>query len=48
MEEDKKTPVTINLSPEVIRFFKAHSQKYQTKINDVLVAFVETYQKVHH
>lgn len=32
---------------KVVDFFKKHSKKYQTKINDVLLAFVNSYEKSH-
>jgi len=45
--EPKKIPVTLKLDSKVIDFFKQHSKKYQTKINEVLTAFVTTYEKAH-
>ena len=44
---DQKIPVTIKLDRKVIEFFKEHSKKYQVKINEVLLAFVKTYEKSH-
>jgi uncharacterized protein (DUF4415 family) len=38
---------TIKLDRKVVIFFKQHSKKYQTKINEVLLAFVKTYEKTH-
>lgn len=46
-DEPDKVPVTIKLDRKVIDFFKEHSKKYQVKINEVLLAFVKTYEKSH-
>jgi uncharacterized protein (DUF4415 family) len=46
-EEPHKVPVTIKLDQKIVDFFKKHSKKYQTKINDVLLAFVNSYEKSH-
>jgi uncharacterized protein (DUF4415 family) len=45
--ELEKVPVTIKLDPRIVEFFKQHSKKYQVKINDVLMEFVNTYKKSH-
>lgn len=42
-----KIPVTLKLDPKIVAFFKQHSKKYQTKINDVLLEFVNQYEKSH-
>jgi uncharacterized protein (DUF4415 family) len=47
-QEPKKVLVNIRLNEEIIDFFKEHSQKYQTKINEVLLAFVHNYKKAHN
>lgn len=46
-EDDQKLAVTIKLNRRIIDFFKSHSNKYQTKINEVLLAFVDNYEKLH-
>ncbi len=46
-EDPEKVPVTIKLDKKVIAFFKDHSKKYQVKINEVLLAFVKTYEQSH-
>ncbi len=46
-EDPEKVPVTIKLDKKVITFFKDHSKKYQVKINEVLLAFVKTYEQSH-
>jgi uncharacterized protein (DUF4415 family) len=46
-EEADKVPVTLKLDRKVIDFFKKHSKKYQVKINEVLLTFVQTYQESH-
>ena len=45
--ESEKIPVTLKLDRKVVGFFKEHSKKYQVKINEVLLAFVKTYEKSH-
>lgn len=47
-EEPHKIPVTIKLDQKIVDFFKQHSKKYQTKINEVLLAFVNSYEKSHN
>mgnify|MGYP000010402577 FL=1 len=47
-QEPKKLLVNIRLNEEIIDFFKEHSNKYQTKINEVLLAFVHNYKKAHN
>ena len=46
-DEPDKVPVTIKLDRKVVDFFKEHSKKYQVKINEVLMAFVQTYEESH-
>jgi|GEM_PF-1395640 len=46
-DDPHKVPVTIKLDQKIVDFFKKHSKKYQTKINDVLLAFVNSYEKAH-
>ncbi|MBX9597114.1 MAG: BrnA antitoxin family protein [Burkholderiales bacterium] len=46
-EDPDKIPVTLKLDPKIVTFFKQHSKKYQTKINDVLLEFVNQYEKSH-
>lgn len=45
--EPEKIKVNLNLSREVVDFFKQQGSKYQTRINDVLVAMVHNYKKSH-
>ena len=46
-EEPEKVVVNLRLNREVVDFFKAHSSKYQTRINEVLLAIVHDYKKLH-
>lgn len=46
-EEPEKVAVSLRLDPEIIAFFKEHSRKYQTRINEVLLAIVHDYKKLH-
>lgn len=46
-EEPEKIAVSLRLDPEIIDFFKKHSRKYQTRINEVLLAIVHDYKKLH-
>lgn len=43
--EPEKVKVNLALSREVIDFFKQQGNKYQTRINDVLLAVVHSYKK---
>ncbi|MFN8770786.1 MAG: BrnA antitoxin family protein [Neisseriaceae bacterium] len=47
-ESNEKLAVTLKLDRKVIDFFKKHSKKYQTKINEVLLAFVNNYENLHN
>lgn len=47
-ENPDKIAVTIKLDPRIIEFFKQHSKKYQVKINDVLMEFVNQYEQSHN
>lgn len=38
----KKQPVTLRLDIEIIDFFKSHGHGYQTKINKILLAYVNS------
>lgn len=42
-----KKPITLRLDDDLIEFFKKTSEKYQTKINDVLRAYKMAYEKIH-
>ncbi len=46
-EEPEKVVVNLRLNREIVDFFKAHSSKYQTRINEVLLAIVHDYKKLH-
>jgi len=46
-EPSKKVTVNLRMDKEIVDFFKEHSHKYQTKINEVLAAFVRGYKKAH-
>ena len=46
-EPQKKITVNLRMNKDIVDFFKEHSQKYQTKINEVLAAFVRGYKKSH-
>jgi uncharacterized protein (DUF4415 family) len=52
IREPNKKSIHIRLDSEVINFFKSHSKRYQTKINEVLKAYklaVERQElKIHH
>jgi uncharacterized protein (DUF4415 family) len=41
----EKVKVNLNLNREIIDFFKQQGNKYQTRINDVLLAMVHKYKK---
>ncbi len=43
----EKKPVTLRLDDDIIDFFKKTSDKYQTKINEVLRAYKMAYEKLH-
>lgn len=43
-----KSQVTLRLDAEVLAFFKGTGRKYQTRINAVLLAYVEAQKKAHH
>ena len=40
----EKTPITIRLDRDIIEWFKKHGKGYQTRINAVLRAYVESRQ----
>lgn len=42
-----KKAVSLRIDEDIIEFFKKHSDKYQTKINDVLRAYKLAFEKVH-
>lgn len=46
-EEPEKVMVNLRLNREIVDFFKEHSNKYQTRINEVLLAIVHNYKKLH-
>ena len=46
-EEPEKIIVNLRLDREIVDFFKEHSAKYQTRINEVLLAMVHRYKKSH-
>lgn len=43
-----KSQVTLRLDAEVLEFFKGTGRRYQTRINAVLLAYVEAQKKAHH
>jgi uncharacterized protein (DUF4415 family) len=45
--EPEKIKVNLNLNREIVDFFKSQGNKYQTRINDVLLAMVHNYKKSH-
>ena len=45
--EPEKVLVNLRLNREIVDFFKEHSSKYQTRINEVLLAIVHSYKKAH-
>src|SRR6185437_1283465 len=45
--EPEKMLVNLRLNREIVDFFKEHSNKYQTKINEVLLSLVHSYKKSH-
>ena len=46
-QEPEKVLVNLRLNREIVDFFKEHSSKYQTRINEVLLAIVHNYKKSH-
>lgn len=46
-EEPEKVMVNLRLNREIVDFFKEHSNKYQTRINEVLLTIVHHYKKLH-
>ncbi len=40
-KEPKKVPISIRLSPDVVHYFRAQGSGWQTKINNVLMDYVE-------
>jgi len=46
-EEPEKVVVNLRLDREIVDFFKTHSNKYQTRINEVLLAIVHDYKRIH-
>ncbi len=46
-EEPEKITVNLRLDSEIVEFFKKHSGKYQTRINEVLLAIVHSYKRAH-
>jgi uncharacterized protein (DUF4415 family) len=46
-EEPEKVTVNLKLDREIVDFFKTHSKKYQTRINEVLRAMVRSYKNAH-
>jgi uncharacterized protein (DUF4415 family) len=45
--DPEKIKVNLSLNVEIVDFFKKHGNKYQTRINDVLLALVHNYKKSH-
>lgn len=45
--DPEKIKVNLSLNVEIVDFFKAQGNKYQTRINDVLLALVHNYKKTH-
>jgi uncharacterized protein (DUF4415 family) len=45
VEPEKRTPVTIRLEPDVLAFYKSSGRGYQTRIQQVLRAFMEQSMK---
>jgi uncharacterized protein (DUF4415 family) len=45
--DPEKVLVNLRLNREIVDFFKEHSNKYQTKINEVLLSLVHSYKKSH-
>lgn len=41
----RKVPIHIYLSPQVVEFFRATGRDWQPRLNEVLVAYVETHRK---
>ena len=46
-EPPKKVLVNLRMDKEIVDFFKENSKQYQTKINEILLAFVRGYKKAH-
>ncbi|MBP9723087.1 MAG: BrnA antitoxin family protein [Gammaproteobacteria bacterium] len=46
--EPEKVKVNLNLNREIVDFFKSQGSKYQTRINDVLLALVHKYKRHNH
>lgn len=46
--EPEKVKINIALNPEIINFFKQQGSKYQSRINDVLLAIIHSYKKTHN
>ena len=44
-EDWKKRQLTLRLDPDIIDFFKAQGKGYQTRMNDVLRAYVDAVKK---
>ena len=40
-----KKPITIRIDPEVLEWFQSKGPRYQTRINAVLKAYVQTHRK---
>jgi uncharacterized protein (DUF4415 family) len=43
-KSNHKKAISLRLDEDLIEFFKAHSDKYQSKINDVLRAYKLAYE----
>ena len=45
VEGIRKKPVSLRLDPEILTFFQAQGKGYQTRINAVLRAYKDAYEK---
>ena len=46
LKQPTKVPVTVRYSPEVVAYFKATGEGWQTRMNDALRAYVERHRAV--
>jgi uncharacterized protein (DUF4415 family) len=44
---DQKKQITLRIDSDIIDFFKHSGKRYQTRINAILRAYVDTHQKAH-
>lgn len=42
---ERKVPISLRIDREVVEWFKAHGNRYQSRMNAVLKAYVQAHQK---